>query len=392
MKKTHQAAYLFIVFFGVISLFSDLTYEGARSILGPYMALLGASAATVGFVSGLGEFIGYGFRLLFGYLSDQSKHYWRYAILGYSINLLAIPLLAFVPDHGWIWASGLILLERFGKAIRHPSKTTLVSFAANEVGAGKGFAIQEVLDQFGAFLGPLILFIIFYIQGDSNTREAYTLSFLFLGLMGLVTIGLLLLAKRVYPHPEEFDQSHTSDLPLHLTRPFWLYMVAVSFLALGFADFPLVSFHMVQSSLLNSQWIPLVYSLAMIVDALSALVFGTLFDKIGVKSLMIAIFLSAFFAPFAFLSTSIVGLLIGASLWGVGMGAQESILKSTVSQMIRKNHRATAFGIFYAVFGLFWFLGSWTMGILYDWSIVGLVLFSVSSQLMALPLLYRLKK
>ncbi|MEN6499210.1 MAG: MFS transporter, partial [Rectinema sp.] len=159
MESKKKAAYSFLVLLGIVSLFSDLTYEGARSILGPYLLLLGASASTVGFVSGLGEFIGYALRLVTGYISDKTKRYWLIAIVGYAINLVAIPALALAPGLGWVYACGLIVLERFGKAIRNPAKTTLASFAAAEVGAGKGFALQEVLDQFGAFLGPLMLFL-----------------------------------------------------------------------------------------------------------------------------------------------------------------------------------------------------------------------------------------
>ena len=157
-KNIRKAAYSFIVLLGIVSLLSDMAYEGARSIIGPYLGLLGATAATIGFVSGLGEFVGYAFRLITGFISDKTKRYWTMTIIGYAMNIVAIPLLAIVPADGWMYACGLVLLERFGKAIRTPSKSTLVSFAASEVGAGKGFAIQEALDQLGAFISPVILF------------------------------------------------------------------------------------------------------------------------------------------------------------------------------------------------------------------------------------------
>jgi hypothetical protein len=172
MESKKKAAYTFLVLLGIVSLFSDLTYEGARSILGPYLLLLGASASTVGFVSGLGEFIGYALRLITGYISDKTKRYWLITIVGYAINLIAIPALALAPGLGWVYACGLIVLERFGKAIRHPAKTTIASFAATEVGAGKGFALQEVLDQIGAFIGPLVLFFVLTLKGGGDTRSS----------------------------------------------------------------------------------------------------------------------------------------------------------------------------------------------------------------------------
>jgi hypothetical protein len=168
-----------------------LTHEGARSIVGPYLGLLGASAATIGFVSGSGELIGYAFRLATGWITDKTKHYWMMAFIGYAFNLLAIPMLALVPDGGWIWACGLLILERFGKAIRHPAKNTMVSFAASEVGHGKGFAIQEALDQLGAFLGPVLVFGIMMLKGEGATRVSYALAFAFLGIMAIVTLVIL---------------------------------------------------------------------------------------------------------------------------------------------------------------------------------------------------------
>ncbi|EYE87526.1 MFS transporter [Fervidicella metallireducens AeB] len=385
MKKS---AYKFIFLIGIVSLFSDFTYEGARSIIGPYLGLLGASSAAVGFVSGLGEFIGYAFRIVTGIISDKTKNYWTMTIIGYGLNLIAIPLLAFVPEKGWIYACGLILLERLGKAIRNPSKNTLVSFAASQVGAGKGFALQEALDQIGAFLGPVMLFIILTLKGGSNTKEAYGLCFLALGITAILAVLVLLISKKLYPTPESFDKSKEVEGKISFELPFWLYIAAISLVAAGFADFPIMSFHLVKEKIFADNIIPILYSLAMGVDAVAALFFGWLYDKKGISSLIIATAMSAFFAPLVFLSTYKVTIIFGIMLWGIGMGAQESILKATVTNLTSKNRRATAFGIFNTGFGLFWFLGSYAMGILYGISIKYLVLFSIITQAASIPLFY----
>jgi MFS-type transporter involved in bile tolerance (Atg22 family) len=73
-------------------------------------------------------------------------------------------------------------------------------------------------------------------------------------------------------------------------------------------------------------------------------------------------------------------------LWGIGMGAQESLLKSLVVGFIPSARRGTAFGLFDTCFGIAWFLGSWLMGVLYDVSLIGLIGFSVLCQLASLPL------
>lgn len=149
MSKKHKimsGAVTFIFLMGIVSLFSDMTHEGARSILGEYLNLTGATAATIGFVSGIGELFGYSLRILSGFVADKTKHYWSMVIIGYTVQVLAIPALALIPENGWIYACGLVILERIGKAIKKPAKNTLISFAASEVGAGKGFAYQEFLD------------------------------------------------------------------------------------------------------------------------------------------------------------------------------------------------------------------------------------------------------
>ena len=161
-----SGAMAFITLMGIVSLFSDMTHEGARSVLGEYLNLAGASAATIGFVSGVGELCGYSLRLLSGLIADKTKKYWTLVIVGYTMQVLAIPALALIPENGWIVACGLVILERVGKAIKKPAKNTLVSFAASEVGTGKGFAYQEFLDQLGAFLGPVILFALFWKRAN----------------------------------------------------------------------------------------------------------------------------------------------------------------------------------------------------------------------------------
>lgn len=393
MTDKRKAAYSFLVLLGVISLFSDLTYEGARSILGPYLLLLGASAATVGFVSGLGELIGYTLRLATGLISDKTHRYWLMTIVGYAINLLAVPALALAPGYGWVFACGLIVLERFGKAIRHPAKTTLVSFAANEVGAGKGFALQQVMDQVGAFLGPVMLFAVLTLkEGSAGKLSAYSLGFLLLGIPGLIVMVLLVVAKLRYPRPHELETPVPAAEGKGFSRAYWFYLVGIALLAAGFADFPLMAFHITKRGILPDNLVPILYAAAMGIDALSALVFGRMFDRRGMGAIIVSSAISAFFAPFVFLFNAPIFALVGVMLWGIGTGAQESILKAAVAKLVPREKRGTAYGIFYTGFGAFWFLGSWAMGLLYDRSLVGLVALSVAAQLASLPFFFKTRK
>ncbi len=389
LQKKITPALAFVFLMGIVSLFSDMTHEGARSIYGAYLSLLGASAALIGFVTGLGEMIGHSLRLLTGIAADKSKRYWTMTFVGYAINMTAIPALALAPGRGWVFAAALIVFERVGKAIRQPSKNTLVSFAAAQLGEGKSFAIQEFLDQIGAFLGPVILFVVLLLKRGADQILAYALCFAVLGLPAAATLLSLAVAKKKYPNPEQFEPSGLGRVGgSGFGASFLLYVAGISLLALGFADFPLITMHIMRGGLVPDDTLPLLYSAAMLADAFAALLFGCLYDRRGVLTLVPASLFSALFSIFIFQLHSLPAVIAGVLLWGVGMGAQESILKSVVASIVSKESRSTGFGIFETAYGACWFLGSWIMGLLYDVSPQHLVLFSVTAQMLAAPLFY----
>lgn len=383
-KHSISGAFLFITLMGVVSLFSDMTHEGARSILGSFLSLTGASAAAIGFVSGLGELLGYGLRLISGHFADKSKHYWSFIIVGYTVQVLAIPALALIGENGWVFACMLVILERVGKAIKKPAKNTLVSFASSEIGEGKGFAYQEFLDQLGAFLGPVMLFLVGLVKKDGDLFSTYRLSFAFLGIPAAITVALVLFARAKYPHPEVFDKTPEAKEKFVTGRPFIFYTAAIALFAFGFIDFTLITLHAGRSGFFSGESLSLLYALAMIVDAFAALFFGWLYDKIGLKSLMISSFLSALFSIFVFASASRGAMIFGIILWGIGMGAQESVMKAAVGSFVPRSLRSTGFGIFETAFGIAWFLGSWLLGYLYDFKLIAMVALSVIVQLLAI--------
>ncbi len=383
-KKFVSGAMAFITLMGVVSLFSDMTHEGARSILGEYLNLAGASAAAIGFVSGIGELCGYSLRLLSGFIADKTKKYWTLIILGYTMQVLAIPALALVPENGWVIACFLVILERIGKAIKKPAKNTLVSFAASEVGTGKGFAYQEFLDQLGAFAGPVILFFISLIKDTGDLFSTYRVCFAFLGIPALITVALVVISKIKYPDPEVFEKSEDDNkTEFHIKKSFVFYMIAICLFAFGFADFTLITLHAAKTDAFPTATLSLLYAAAMAVDAFAALFFGWLFDKIGLKALIYSTLCSAFFAPLVFLSDSPFLIGVGIILWGIGMGAQESIMKAAVSKIIPKSMRSTGFGIFETGFGIAWFLGSWLLGALYDVNTLWVAIVSAAAQILA---------
>lgn len=403
-KKRMSQAMAFIILFGVVSLFSDMTHEGASSIRGAYLSLLGASAGMIGFVSGLGELIGYSMRYVFGKLTDKSKLYWPMTIFGYTLDVLAVPALALVGEHGWIAACLLLVIQRMGKAIKKPAKDTIMSFAASQEGVGKSFGIQEVLDQIGAFLGPVLLYLVMLFQQEGDTFRIYSTCFAVLAIPGTITMILLLVTRFKFPNPEHFEPEPKEYIPFRMKKEFILYIAGISLFAFGFIDYSIVIMHVSRTytalapglsettSLVSSGTLPLLYAGAMLVDAVAAMVFGLMYDKKGVRALVWSTLISAPFAIFVFSFHSVPMLLLGIALWGVGMGAQESILKAAVTNMVPKDSRATGYGIFECSFGVFWFLGSWLLGVLYDVSIPAMVAVSVLAQLAAIPLYIRSSK
>lgn len=389
-KNGISQAMVFIILFGIVSLFSDMTHEGASSIRGAYLSLLGASAGTIGFVSGLGELIGYSMRYAFGKLTDRTRCYWPMTILGYVLDILAVPALALVGEGGWIWACFLLVVQRMGKAIKKPAKDTIMSFAASQEGIGKSFGLQEVLDQIGAFLGPVLLYLVMLLRTGGTQLETYSFCFAVLAVPGAATLALLIATKRKFPNPERFEPDPKDFAPFRMKRNFVLYIIGISLFAFGFVDYSIVVMHVSRTfaettSIIDSGTLPLLYAGAMLVDAVAALFFGLLYDKVGVRALVWSTIISAPFAVFVFLSNSVPMLLVGIALWGVGMGAQESILKAAVTSMVPKASRATGYGLFECSFGAFWFLGSWALGVLYDVNLNAMVAVSVAAQLASIP-------
>lgn len=377
MQQQVRPGLRFIVLLGVVSLFADMTYEGARSITGPYLAVLGAGAGAVGALAGLGELVGYALRLASGWLADRTRRYWALTLVGYAVNLIAVPLLALAGR--WQTAALLIIAERAGKALRTPARDAMLSYATREVGRGRGFGLHEALDQIGALAGPLFVAWVLYGRGG------YARAFGLLLIPALAAVSLLLLARRLYPQPRELEPVAALPEARGLPREFWLCLAGAALVAAGYADFALAAFHLERAGLASDAWIPLFYAIAMGVDAVAALGFGRVFDRLGVRALAIASLASAPSAPLIFLGGA--GPAVGGIiLWGVGMGAQESILRAAVAQMTRAEQRGAAYGTFHATFGLSWFAGSAVLGALYEVSRPALAVFSASLQLASIAL------
>jgi len=373
-----RRALRFILLIGALSFFADFTYEGSRSILGPYLGSLGANAAIIGIVTGFGELAGYGLRLLSGPLADVTGRFWPIMIFGYLVQMTAVPTLALT--HSWPAAAALIILERIGKAIRNPPRDVMLSHAGHSVGGyGWAFGIHESLDQFGALVGPLLVAAVLARQGDFH--EAFAV----LAVPAAINLTLVLLARLAYPRPEDLEVSTPSVRGRGLPRVYWVYLAGAALVAAGFADYPIIAYHLSREGVARGEWIAIFYSVAMAVSGTGSLALGRLFDRWGFSVLIGLTIVSAAFAPLVFLG-GFGAALAGAAIWGLGMGVSESIIPAAVAPMVHPERRASAFGLFTAGYGVFWFLGSAAIGILYDRSVYAAVAFCVLAELAAVPM------
>jgi MFS family permease len=377
---TAKIALRFVVIVGIVNFFADFTYEGGRSIVGPFLSSLGASAAVIGFVSGFGEFVGYALRSIAGYFADRTGRYWPIVFFGYIINQFAIPALALTGT--WPLASSCVVAERTGRAIRKPPMDAMLSHAGQSIGAGWVFGLNEALDQFGATLGPLLVASVLFFH------RSYQLAFAIFFIPALLCLAILVGARVIHPTPHRLELERR-NLPATsgLTKTFWIYLGAGALVAAGLADFSLIGFHFQKANVISPNMIPIFYALAMASSALSSLLFGRFFDKFGRGIVLLAFFLSAWFAPLVFLCRAPLAAL-GMMLWGIGMGAEGSLLRALLTRAVSAQKRSTCFGLFDTGYGIAWFLGSAAMGLLYDKSIFALVSLSVIAQLAALPLFF----
>src|SRR4030095_6051072 len=379
-KQERTAAFRFIVCLGFVSLFADMTYERAPSVIGPLLKDLGASATQVGIIAGLGEMLAASLRYFSGKLADKTKAYWTITSFGYFLNLVVVPGLAFVGS--WQAAALLIIAERTGKSLRGPARDVLLSEATGVVGHGSGFGLHAAMDQTGAVLGPL------FVAASVARTHHFGPAFLWLALPAAGAFIALLFAR--------WARSNKGTPPpaparKNLPNVFWIYVAAAGLLALGFVDFPLLSFHFQKHSFTKPEVIPLIYAGAMGVNGLTALIFVRMFDRYGIQIIVVGILVSLLALPCGFLD-GIGGVYISVACWASGLGAQDATLRSGISQVVSMNKRGTAFGAFNAAYGVLWFLGSVTMGVLYDFSLLALVIFGVTVQAGAAMLFFWLRK
>ena len=377
--RNASPALKFVVMVGIMSFFADFTYEGSRSITGPYLGMLGAGAFAISVISAAGEFLGYNIRTFSGRGADRTGRYWPITIGGYILQMSVVPLLALAGN--WQVAALLIIAERIGKGIRNPPRDAMLSHAAKDIGYGRAFGLHEALDQFGALFGPLLVALILVLN-----HHDYKIAFAALAVPAAIMLSLLAVARLLYPRPQDLAPGPAPVTTQRLPRVFWIYAGGAALAAAGFADFPLIAYHFQHAGTVPPALTPVFYAVAMAVSGTGSLILGRVFDRAGIGVLIPLTIVAAAYAPLVFLG-GFWAILVGMSLWGLGMGVQESLIPAAVAAMVSPDRRAFAYGLFTGMYGTAWVAGSIVIGVLINVSLGGLVAFCVVSELAAIPLI-----
>ena len=389
-----------VVAFGTVSLAGDMVYEGMRSIAGPFLGSLGASALVVGLITGAGEAIALVLRLFSGALADRTGQYWSLTILGYAMTAVCVPLLAvtpFVGSLGLALAATLILLERAGKAIRSPSKSALLARVAVAVGRGRGFAVHKALDQVGAFAGPLLVAGVIAVTGLDWP------AFAVLAVPGAACMLLLFTLKRhtvdglagghttVTQDPSQAPERAPARVstivePRALPGPFYAFATSCALGTLGLMTFGVISFHLVEAGLVTTAVVPLIYAAAMGTEAVAALMTGFAYDRWG-AAVLYTLPVTIVAVPALTLADTITVVLAGVLLWGAVTGIQDSTVKALVADLVPEARLATAYGVFAAFQGVAALAGGVLAGGLYTEHRTLLIVLVAATQVVSAALL-----
>jgi MFS family permease len=381
MRKTTVAlsdspAFRFVLMMGAVNLFADMTYEGGASINGPFLGALGASAATISIVAGLGEFLGYTVRSVAGYVADKTGRHWLVTFVGYAINLLAVPAMALAGN--WQVAAAFVLTERVGRAIRKPTVEAMLSYTTGRLGKGWVYAVNTAMDELGATIGPLLMASVLFLKGDYRTGYALLL------ITSVLALAALLVARVGFPLPSRLEQGSTAP-EKGFTPSYWLFMVAGTCFAAGLMSYELIAYHLSSTKIVPEHWVPVFLAFATGCGVIASLILGRMYDRFGIPVVLVAVFLSSLFAPVVF-EGSLVAAVIAMPLWGIGYATQDTLLKAVIAGVLPQGRRSFAFGLFYLGYGSGWLVGSTAIGMLYEQSRVGLIAFAVVVQLASLPI------
>jgi len=372
------SAFAFVMTMGVVNLFADMTYEGGTALNGQFLASLGAGAAAVSIIAGVGEFLGYSLRSVSGYFADRTGRYWWFTFAGYAINLLAVPAMALAGS--WPVAAAFMLAERIGRAVRKPTVEAMLSYSTGKHGKGWVYAVNTAMDETGAALGPLLMAAA--LSRGASFKSGYAM----LLVTAALALAALVVARVLFPVPANLERGGPKTATAHgFTRAYRLYMIGGSIFALGVGSFELVAFHLTTTGVVTGPWVPVFLSIATVAGVVASLILGRLYDRLGIGAVVGAIAFAAGY-PFLVFLGGFRAVLAGLVMWGVAYATQDTLLKVLIASVLPEGRRTFAFGVFYLGYGAGWLAGSVAAGFLYERSRPALAAFIAAALLASIPL------
>lgn len=374
-----RSALKVILLFGIVAMFGDMVYESMRGSSGQYMNTLGVEMTQFALILGIGEFLAYTLRLFAGIAADKSRKYWLFIYLGYGL-LFVVPFMGvttFLPA-----ILSIMMIERIAKALRNPAKDIILSHVADsgggKVGLGFAFGLNEAFDKFGAFVGPMIFTVIFFVAGNRGIdigAYEYQLGYRLLAIPFVLMMVAVFLTHKTVRKKKLMEVGDSPNLPKDKLPPiFWTYTAFIFVTMLGFAQFPLIAFHMRDNAILTDERIVLFYAIIMAVNAALAIFIGMFYDWIKRKTgnkhsgLLTLLFIpiAAAVLPFLTLGESMTLIVVGLVLFGVIIAAHETIMRSAIADITSLRKRGTGYGIFNTAHGTALLLGALAFSQIYN--------------------------
>lgn len=397
VRSPVRMAWMVVMAFGLVSLFGDMVYEGGRASWGLFWPKLGATKTQVGLIFGVSELLGYGLRFAAGFLLSRTGAYWRFYIAGYALTF-CLPLLGFIPagtgEGAWLWAAaGLIWGERVGKALRSPAKSTLLSAATGRIGHGKGFGLAEAMDSLGAVAGPIVLSL--GLGWAAGFR-----GYLILALpCTLLLVSAVWVWHRTHNVRELFGAlEERKGAPAEAFAPtpaFTWYLAFTCLLNAGMIGWPLLTLRLTEAGAMSPAHVLTMYSGMMLVNAVMSLPVGLLFDRLGLRILLLP--------PLLAVGLMSLGLWVGpgqlvlaagmVGVFGLYYAFDEVVSKAAVASLLPIRQRGRAYSVLYTATGLATLVSGAIMGLLFETigykAVVG---YALVSQVAALGVALRLKR
>lgn len=361
MQSNKKQSYFNNVFFiGLLSFFGGISQDMFVPILPLYLAnVLGFDKTFIGLTEGLVTSGASLFRIVSGYLTDKFQTRKPIIFIGYLLSMISRPLLAVLSGGGWIL--GLRFADGVGKGAKDAPKDALIAESSAVESRGRSFGIARMLDTLGSVAGPLLLFLLLYFLKNNQLKYHYILLFTALPLVATLTI----LQWKVKETPVSSNEIEEPNKP-KLSSSFWLFLGIMVLFSIGNSSDAFLILR-AQNAGVTLLGIPLVYALFNFCYASASVPLGSLSDRIGRCQVIILGWIAYVLAYLGFgFANHAYQIWLLFAFYGLYYATTQGVAKAFVADMVQRQHRGSAYGIYNAVIGFIALPASVIAGILWD--------------------------